>query len=266
MGQKAHKSKAFSRREIQWTVSQRVLWKGWKMNKRLIVPFAASCVVFAGCGAIAEEAAERALEQTGVEVELDDVEDGNFDFTIEGEDGEQATIEVNSDEGTVQIESDNGEETVNIDAQFEEDGDFTVVAENEDGEEIAVFEGDGEEGTFDFETDEGDASLSVGSELVEGWPSEFSLPDDAIVTSSVGITDEDGTRGFNTFFEGPAGSFDSYVEHFRSVAPVVTDEEVLLEGTQVQRIEWGTEGDIVGALVLIDDGGVLGGQISLGLL
>lgn len=78
--------------------------------------FLASCLLLASCGAILEEAAEQALEQGGVEVELDDVEDGEFNITIEGDDGEQASIQVDGDEGTVEFESEDGEGSLNLDA------------------------------------------------------------------------------------------------------------------------------------------------------
>lgn len=174
------------------------------MRKKLILAFAASCVVFASCTAVVEEA----TEQAGDEIELDDIEGGNPDFTIEG---------------------------------------------------------DGEEGTFDVESDEGDLLFSGGTELVDGWPSQFSLPDDAVVIASVITNGEDGTPGFSTVFEGPPGSFDSYAEHFRGLAPVAVEGEAPLDGGQLISIEWGTEDDPIGFLLLMDDGDVVTGQIGLGL-
>ena len=140
-----------------------------------VTPFLASCLLLASCGAIAEEAAERALEQGGIEVELDDLEDGDFTVGIEGEDGEQATIQVDAEEGTLQIDSEDGEESVSIDADITDDGEFTVNIEDQDGE-VGTIGGDAEEGTFDFESEDGEGSFNLGAELADDWPSEFPLP------------------------------------------------------------------------------------------
>lgn len=72
---------------------------------------AAACLLFAltiaGCGAIAEEAIEQAVEaDTGEEVEIDfDSEDGTL--SIEGDDGEEFSFDIDADgEGSVMSGSD----------------------------------------------------------------------------------------------------------------------------------------------------------------
>ncbi len=81
---------------------------------------AASMVVLASCGAILEEATERAVEQGleegGIEVDLDDIEDGEFNVTVTDENGEEATLEINGEDGVVEFESEDGEGELGIGA------------------------------------------------------------------------------------------------------------------------------------------------------
>ena len=69
---------------------------------------AAMWLLLGACGAILEEAAEQALDQGGVDVELDDFEDGEFSVTVENDEGEETTIQIDSEEGVFEIESDDG--------------------------------------------------------------------------------------------------------------------------------------------------------------
>ena len=118
-----------------------------------IAPFLALCLLLSGCGELLEEAAEQALDQGGIDVDLDDVEDGDFTINFEGEDGEQATININGEEGTVDIETEDGEEgSISIDSEdgtveIEADGELRIEHVAEDGtvtvlKQVPVVEGE----------------------------------------------------------------------------------------------------------------------------
>ncbi len=85
-----------------------------------IALFAAASMALASCGAIIEEATERALEEGleegGIDVDLDDIEDGEFNVTVTDENGEEATLDINGEEGTVEFESEDGEGELEIGA------------------------------------------------------------------------------------------------------------------------------------------------------
>lgn len=185
-----------------------------------------------------------------------------FNITIEGEDGEQATIQVDGEEGTVQIDGEDGEETVSIDAQIDEDGEFTVNVEDQDGE-VAVIDSDADEGTVEFETEDGEGSLNVEAGLADDWPDEFPLPDDATVVTSLSF-DQNGETGYTATFTGPGGSIDRYLEHFRGLATVASETEVTSDEGGFWTIVWGSEDDPIGTLLLSDNGDELGGQIQIG--
>ena len=63
-----------------------------KVRVLRIALFAAASVLLASCGAILEEATERAvergLEEGGVDVDLDDLADGEFEVTVTDENGD----------------------------------------------------------------------------------------------------------------------------------------------------------------------------------
>lgn len=73
-----------------------------------------------GCGAILEEAAEEALEQEGVEVEFDDLEDGEFTINIEDENGE-GTFTVDAEGGQLEFENEDGSGTLTTDTELPAD-------------------------------------------------------------------------------------------------------------------------------------------------
>ncbi len=65
----------------------------------------------AACGAVAERVAEEALEQEGVEVDIDRG-DGDFTVTFEDEDG-GGTLTADGESGQVEFESEDGQGTFN---------------------------------------------------------------------------------------------------------------------------------------------------------
>lgn len=81
-------------------------------------------MALASCGAILEEATERAVEQGleegGIDVDLDDIADGEFEVTVTDENGEEATIQIDGEEGVVEFDSEEGEGTIGIDAGLAE--------------------------------------------------------------------------------------------------------------------------------------------------
>ena len=91
-----------------------------KVRVLRIALFAAASVLLASCGAILEEATERAvergLEEGGVDVDLDDLADGEFEVTVTDENGEEATIQIDGDEGVLEIDSEDGEGTFSVDS------------------------------------------------------------------------------------------------------------------------------------------------------
>ena len=180
-------------------------------------PFFALTLVLASCGAIAEEAAERALEQGGMEVELDDVEDGEFTVNIEGEDGEEATLEI-----------------------------------------------DGEQGTIEFESEDGEGSATFGSELAEGWPSDYPLPDGVMILTSIAVEGE-SEDSYTALFTGPTGSMEDYLEHFRNLnVPMGGETETISGDVRNVVILFGSEEEPLGTVFLTDTGDEVSGQIGIG--
>ncbi len=94
------------------------------MNSIRRAPAAALVTILAvgttGCGAILEEAAEEALEQEGVEVEFDDLEDGEFTINVEDENGE-GTFTVDADGGQLDFETEDGSGSFATDTELPAD-------------------------------------------------------------------------------------------------------------------------------------------------
>ena len=223
-----------------------------------IAPFLALCLLLSGCGELLEEAAEQALDQGGIDVDLDDVEDGDFTINFEGEDGEQATININGEEGTVDIETEDGEEgSISIDS---EDGTVEIEADGE----LTTIEVDEEAGTVEIEGEGGEGSFNLGAGLPDDWPDEYPLPDDATILSSVGF-EENGESGFNAVFTGPTGSLDRYLDHFRGLdLPIVSETESVAGESRQWTILWGTEDEPAGSLLVGDNGEEVFGQVTIG--
>ena len=80
----------------------------------------AACLLLASCGAILEEAAEQALEEGGLDVEVDDIESGDITVNVENEDGEESTIVFDGDQGTVEFDSEDGQATIGVDTGLAE--------------------------------------------------------------------------------------------------------------------------------------------------
>ena len=96
-----------------------------KVRLLRIALFAAASMVLASCGAILEEATERAVEQGleegGVDVDLDDIADGEFEVTVTDENGEEATIQIDGEEGVLEFDSEDGEGSISVDNDLSDD-------------------------------------------------------------------------------------------------------------------------------------------------
>lgn len=216
-----------------------------------VAPAVAVAVFASGCGAIVEEAveqaAERALEE-GIEgdgevnIDLDDLEDGNVTIEVEGADGEEGTIEFDTESGTIEIEGVEGEDaTIDFDA------------------------GDGEDATVEFESEDGEGSFSLNADLPEDWPSEFPLPDGVEIVAS-GSFDDGTTTTFNASFEAPDGSFEELRAHFSGFGlPVVQEADDTSDGFRNYTLN--AQDDQANLFVLLSDSltGLVVGQLVIGV-
>ncbi len=125
-------------------------------------------MAFTGCGAIAEKATERAFEEaieagleadTGEKVEID-LDPSNGSFSVSGEDGEEFSISVDEEAGTVSMEADGEEVVMSVD---EEEGTVTIEGEGADGSTTMQFGGD---------------------DLPENWPDWMPGVDGDVISSS----------------------------------------------------------------------------------
>ena len=202
---------------------------------------AASFLLLTSCGAVLEEATEQALEQGGVEVELDDLGDEEFTITMEGEDGEEVVVNVNGEDGVIEFEGDDGETG-------------SVSVDEDDGEVV-------------FESDDGEVVIAAEGELPDGWPSDFPLPEGATIVASTNYVEGDLST-FNANFTGPLDSFDAYVAHFQGIdAPVLSESDSSTEASRQYIIQWGTEEEQVGTALIgiVDNEAELFGQLVVNI-
>lgn len=204
-------------------------------------------VAASGCGAIVDEASEKAVEEavekaveddTGedVDIEFDDngisieSDDGDFTLTadedgveIDGSDADGGEFSLDADENGIEVESDDG--TVSL--ELDEDGGFTVT--DEDGE---VFSGevdsDGDDVEFTVEGDDGEAVFSSAEGIPEQWPDDIPRPE--ALTEITGIYFAEGDD-VNVIVNGTLDAdldlddaFDTYASRLED-AGFVLDEE-----------------------------------------
>lgn len=151
------------------------------MNKYTTLGFAMLIATTSGCGAIVDKAAERATEEV-------------IEGIVESEGGGDVEIDLDLDGGS--------------------GGNITITGQ--DGEKIE-FNSDEEAGTIEISGDDGESLMSMGGELIDGWPSDYLPPGGLnIVTSLMLEGDEPGTVSYTLLFEGGA-DFEQTVADFESL-------------------------------------------------
>lgn len=140
-------------------------------------------------------------------------------FTFKGNNGEEAKVNLSDvKEGKMSVETTNedGEtQSMNIDVD-EDDGSATITGD--DGESIAVDTEDNGTHTLTMEDDDQSFESTTGedAELPDGFPEDFPIPEDADITSSSTIT-EDDTTSYTVRIE-IAGDMQDYYEIVKTYA------------------------------------------------
>lgn len=211
------------------------------MNTRALLCAIAVLPLSTGCAAAAEKVAEKAAEEMLEEAidgegEIDiDFDDDGGNITITGEDGEKVEINADEEGGTIEITG------------GEEDIDATI---NADGSSYTIEDGEG--------------NVTVGgAELAEGWPSEYPLPSDVeIITSLRSVSD--GDVSYMVQFQG-SGSFEDVADHVKGYGGTpMMEQSATSDGTQTLLIGWEYgDNETVNVFLTEESDGTVNGTVVL---